>query len=235
MQRLTAILKALALATVPALGAFLIWTLWPVRAAILGAQAQTAVLAQHADAAFEMAIGTLDESATQIGATGARVSRTLGGIDRETAALGPVLGNLAADEAKLGGSLDAVNRACIPGPCGTLADVAKTLNTVRGTFGQIEIAANHEDRNLSTLDAQENQLFEDFHGTATRANTSLDRFNTLLANPNIALMLGSGAHILSTTDQVTTKLAQCTLHPHAACYFKNDALFAAQVGGYLLR
>jgi hypothetical protein len=60
-------------------------------------------------------------------------------------------------------SIRIVNHPCVPGPCGTLSDVAKTLNTVRGTFGEIETAANHEDRNLSTLDKQEDALFQDTH------------------------------------------------------------------------
>ena len=64
-------------------------------------------------------------------------------------------------------TLALVNRICLPGPCGILADVSKTLNTVRGTFGQIEVAANHEDRNLTTLDSQESQLFVDTHTTLT--------------------------------------------------------------------
>lgn len=75
---------------------------------------------------------------------------------------------------KTADSVDHVNAPCAPGPCGTLADVAKTLNTFRMTSGQLEIAANHEDQNLGTLDAQENQLFDDLHGTAMRLNSNLD-------------------------------------------------------------
>ena len=85
-------------------------------------------------------------------------------------------------------TLASVNRLCAPGPCGLLADTAKTLNTVRGTFGQVEIAANHENRNLSTLDAQEAQLFQDSHSAIvgfstletglTKTNTDLDVFVT---------------------------------------------------------
>lgn len=56
-----------------------------------------------------------------------------------------------------------VNHPCVPGPCGTLSDIAKTLNTTRLAVGQAEIAMNHEDRNLSNLDAQETQLFQDTH------------------------------------------------------------------------
>jgi len=80
---------------------------------------------------------------------------------------------LSKDEQKISanivGTLDTLNQDCgSPAnyhPCGTLADVAKTLNTVRGAFGQIEVAANHENKNLAALDAQEVQLFADIHAT----------------------------------------------------------------------
>jgi hypothetical protein len=99
-------------------------------------------------------------------------------------------------------TLDAVNRPCntftelptkaadegarVSKPCGTLADVNRTLATVRGTFGQIEIAANHEDRNLGTLDTQEAQLYTDFHATTVN-------LNNLLGSPDITRFLKSSA------------------------------------------
>lgn len=68
-------------------------------------------------------------------------------------------------------------------PCGTLADVNKTLATVRGTFGQIEVATRHENQNLATLDRQEAALFADLHSTAMAAqgtlNASTDTLNAM--------------------------------------------------------
>ena len=83
--------------------------------------------------------------------------------------------------AKLGVTADRLNAGCDPAPCGTLADVNKTLGTVRGTFGQVEVAANHENRNLTTLDAQEAQLFADTHqvfGTADKTFADVDSYAT---------------------------------------------------------
>lgn len=68
------------------------------------------------------------------------------------------------------GALTTINRPCGKGAaCGTLADVAKALDTIRGTAGQIEIAAKHENAQLATLDRDEAQLFADLHVTATSA------------------------------------------------------------------
>lgn len=72
-------------------------------------------------------------------------------------------------------TLQAINRPCPgkgekhPAPCGTLADVNRTLASIRGTFGQIELAANHENANLTALDMQERQLAQDAHQTLQQA------------------------------------------------------------------
>lgn len=239
MSRLHSILLALALGTVPCVGAFAVWALWPVHGAVISASSRL-------NGALEGLNGVEKSASTATVKLSADAHASLGKIDAQVATIGPgvkdvvkkagpVLDGLDADTVKLGNSIDLVNAPCVPGPCGTVADVGKTLNTVRGTFGQIEIAANHENRNLSTLDTQEATLFEDFHGTATRANTSLDTFNFLLANPNVALMIDNGGEFTTTAVAVEKKLAQCTLHPTLPCVLKSDILFGAQVGGYLLR
>jgi len=85
-------------------------------------------------------------------------------------------------------TLDSVNRQCgvSEKPCGTLADINKTLGTIRGTFGQIEIAANHEDKNLYTLDSQETQIFKDSHQLIINGNTSLFALTSTLNTFNNA-------------------------------------------------
>jgi hypothetical protein len=72
------------------------------------------------------ATGTLQSAAVTIQTT----NRTL-------AAAQPVLGHLGA-------TVVGLSRECVPGQCGILPDIAKLLNTIRGTAGQIEIAAMHE-------------------------------------------------------------------------------------------
>jgi hypothetical protein len=67
-------------------------------------------------------------------------------------------------------TLHEINRPCAGNgakveACGTLADVAKTLGTIRGTAGQVEIAAVHENAQLGRLDAQEGQIYADIHAT----------------------------------------------------------------------
>ena len=78
-------------------------------------------------------------------------------------------------EQELTATLQAINRPCGAGkPCGTLADVAKTLNSARLTLGQVEIAANHEDSRIGVLDAQEAQIASDAHTLALKAGGTVD-------------------------------------------------------------
>jgi hypothetical protein len=71
-------------------------------------------------------------------------------------------------------TLEAVNRPCVAGrPCGTLADVNRTLASIRGTFGQVELAAKHENAQLTTLDGQERTLFSDLHGVLRDARETI--------------------------------------------------------------
>ena len=113
-------------------------------------------------------------------------SGTLHGIDATVSSA-----NLAIVEVEHSANktLQLVNKPCVPGPCGTLADINKTLNTARGTMGQIEIAANHEDKNLSNLDNQEQTLFADTHKTLTDADS-------LVASPYLLASM----HNLDTTS-----------------------------------
>jgi hypothetical protein len=133
-------------------------------------------------------------------------------------------------------TLEAINRPCgvMGKPCGVLADVNQSLHTVRGTFGYIEIAAQHEDRNLDKLDKQEDQLFADTHASLTQFTSmmgsgkdtldsgrqAIDNINGFLADKtlretaeNVQSMTKSGASIMDTGDKLFTKLTDKTLHP----------------------
>jgi hypothetical protein len=146
--------------------------------------------------------------------------------------------------AGINGTLTTLNRPCGAGkPCGTLADVAKTLNTIRGTFGQIEVAANHENKQLGTLDAQERQLFADLHGTAAQAqgtlaalsgtaraltDTATESQRTVAAAQPLLASLNATAQ--SSTDAINSLNARIT-DPHVASLMGHLDATAAHVDG----
>src|SRR5664280_1731111 len=82
--------------------------------------------------------------------------------------LGTAADKLGTAADKFSATLDSVNRLC-PGPkdpvkpCGVLADLNRTMATIRGVAGQVETAAMHENAQLSTIDAQEATLAADLH------------------------------------------------------------------------
>jgi hypothetical protein len=120
--------------------------------------------------------------------TSASIQQANASITRTSNALTSAADAFAGTAAGVNTALYKINTPCVPGPCGLLADTAKTLNTVRGTFGEVEIAARHEDKNLGVLDSQETQLFQDTHLVLTglssettelhQATTDLDSFIT---------------------------------------------------------
>jgi hypothetical protein len=103
-------------------------------------------------------------------------------------------------------------------PCGVLADLNQTLGTLRGTAGQLEVAAIHENANLTTLDAQERTLFADAHqtltsgaGTAQAATQTLQAVTTDLqtAQPSIAAtkpLLDAGTLAVGHADAAVVRI-----------------------------
>ena len=88
-----------------------------------------------------------------------KAKQTLTNLDTAIASTSSVTANLNK-------TLDAINRPCsMTAPCGTLADIDRTLATARGALGQVEVAAKHENSQLSTLEAQERTLYGDLHST----------------------------------------------------------------------
>lgn len=100
-------------------------------------------------------------------------------------------------------TMDVINRPCGGGkPCGTLADVAKTLGTVRGAAGQIEVAANHEDKRIGVLDAQEATIFTNTNASLLQFHADLLTANTTIASVQPVL---SGLERDAQALQVTTE------------------------------
>jgi len=136
-----------------------------------------------------VAIDVLQASATTVNTAVGSINiaaKSANGLIRSAKSL--VTGKVSGVLDRTSDTLDNVNRLCgTPGKsCGTLADFNRTLATVRGAVGQIEVAARHEDRNLGDFDAQEKQLYMDVH--TTTAN-----LNALVASPDVTRFLKASA------------------------------------------
>jgi len=125
--------------------------------------------------------GLISETRPQISETMRRLNGTIAHLDETAAGLDTTVAK--------------INAPCAPGPCGTLADVAKTLNTFRGTAGRLEIAADHEDKRLTLLDDQEQQLADDTHADLAKLGGALDGIQELASNKDLQ---GTLAHVNGT-------------------------------------
>ena len=131
-------------------------------------------------------------------------------------------------------TLESVYRPCGGSkPCGTLADINKTLGTVRGTFGQIEVAANHEDKNLAMLDAQEITLFGDANHILGDTDTFIRHFDGLVTSTdvtdtihNVNAVTYQASNVLEDTAHVTHKFA----YPPKAAWYKKVPKLVLQGG-----
>jgi hypothetical protein len=104
-----------------------------------------------------------------------KITARLDRIDATLAGMAAAAQQAAILEQNATATLQSINRPCGTGkPCGTLADVAKTLGTIRLTAGQVEIAANHEDKRIGIMDAQETQIAGDTHALLAKAGGDLD-------------------------------------------------------------
>jgi hypothetical protein len=114
------------------------------------------------------------------------------------------------------------------------ADLHPLLTTANDRIAALEPIETNAAKLTADVDAGVAPILTGANGTITRANSLLDNpfWNTTMqhaASSSITI-----DHMLFTADQVETKLTKCTLHPTFVCQFKADAIFGAQVGGYLL-
>jgi hypothetical protein len=135
---------------------------------------------------------------------------------------------VSATIAGMNQTLDAINRPCGNGkPCGTLADVAKTLGTIRGAAGQIEVAANHEDKRIDQFDAQEATIYTNTNASLLQLREDLKTANTTIAGLQpVFVGLGKDAAAL----QLTTESADTLIsNPQIPVILNNTAAATGHV------
>ena len=112
------------------------------------------------------------------------VSRTIPQISQQTSValynVGVAAYNLDLGERE---TFDNLNRLCDTGkPCGTFADVNKTLGSVRLASGQITALSQFEKPQLEAINSQELQLFADTHKVLNGLSETVISTNTAVAN-----------------------------------------------------
>ncbi len=151
------------------------------------------------------------ETATKIGVVAGDVEATISQTRPQiTSILGHANGTLVgldktADEldkaaAGLNDALAEVNAPCGEGkPCGTLADVNRTLGSIRLASGQVTAVSLHEQEQLDLANQQETAIAQATQADLAKLGGAIDGVTALAANAD---MKASFEHLNTTTGAV---------------------------------
>jgi hypothetical protein len=163
--------------------------------------------------AADAAITHVNSATDQVGTAFTSAAQSLNQTESDVHGLTTEFGGVASG---LQRTVALVNAPCVPGPCGTVGDVGKTLNTTRLTLGQLEIAANNFDKNEDHFYKQEDQLYTD-------SDNAVKQFDALLDSPDLTTALHGGAVTATNFGLVSTDFEtkfHTFLYPPACTGFK---------------
>jgi hypothetical protein len=175
-------------------GAYLAWVTAQTQKQIA---AQASVVLSHVNNTLTNVDATTAEVDLAVTNVGASFTSAAADVQQMRLALVPI-----ADQ--LDQTLAFVNQKCIPVEgqvltladsknCGTLADVSRTLQTMRGAIGTVEVAGENFDKHEALFYQQETQLFY-------TANTAFAHFDTLVSSPDLAAAMVNGKTLLGNLD-----------------------------------
>jgi uncharacterized protein YoxC len=206
------IIEALAIGTVPVVGAFLIWALWPVHGTIIEVHGTVAEVHQGVDGARKEGHGLATKVATALDGVPSVLTHAQTATDAATGVLQaavPVVASFKDTGGKLNAAVDLtshrLNDLCpVPGavdaaihPCGTLADFNRTLSTLRGTSGQVEYSLRVFNQHEGDLFTQESTAYE-------HMDTAVQNLNLLVSDPDLKASVHNAATITSDVAGITT-------------------------------
>lgn len=127
-----------------------------------------------------------------------------------------VIAKLNATAGELSKTVALVNAPCVPGPCGTLADLNRTLGSMRLAAGQVTAFSYKEQEQLQQVNAQETEIALATKDDLTKLGGAIDGVTALTGNKDLAESLGN----LKTTSGAVSGMATDTqqawhsvLHP----------------------
>ena len=96
-------------------------------------------------------------------------------------------------------------------PCGTLADIARALHTIRGFAGTLEVAGRHLDKSLGTYDRQEADLSKNTNAVLADLSGTIDFAHQLMVShqqflDNLQRLAGNSADTMNNVRDITSDL-----------------------------
>jgi ABC-type transporter Mla subunit MlaD len=163
------------------------------------------VTLDHTNQTLTKADGTLDTLNTTIGQVGGSLKQVTKDIDGVSTGINMVLAKLLDPCRPIKGHIYTVDE---DKPCGTLADFARTLHTIRGFAGTLEFAGRHLDTSLTTYDKQEADLSKNTNDTLSSLNSTINFARYLMEShqvflDNLQRLAGNGADAMGNVKDIT--------------------------------
>jgi hypothetical protein len=192
------IIEALAIGTVPVVGALLIWALWPIHGTIVELHGTVAEVHQSVRT-LTPKVDTILDSVPGV------LTHVQTATDAATGVLQAAVPVVASFKDTIDLTSHRLNDLCpVPGvadaaihPCGTLADFNRTLATLRGTSGQVEGALREFNKHEADLFTQESTAY-------THMDTAVLNLNLLVSDPDLKASIHNAATITGDVAGITT-------------------------------
>jgi hypothetical protein len=146
--------------------------------------------------------GLLSETRPELAETMRRLNGTIAHLDETSAGLSTAVKEL--------------NAPCVPGPCGTLADVNRTLGAIRLASGQVTAFSEREQTQLDQMNEQETAVAQLTEADLSKLGGAIDSITALADDKELK---GSLTHLNTTTGALagmatdTQQFWHDTLHP----------------------
>lgn len=161
---------------------------------------------------LDSTLTALDSTANSLTTTSNQLSRSLSDTSKALVSssdqLNAVLSRVISPCQPIKGHIYSVDE---DKSCGTLAEVSRTLHTVRGFAGTLEVAGRHMDKSLSKYDEQElalsnrtNEVLSSASSTINFAQYLMDSHQALLTNAE--RLAGNSADTMGNMRDITSDI-----------------------------
>lgn len=172
------------------------------------ASIQVEAVLTHADntlTALDTTANSLTTTSKQMTASLAETSRAIVDLSNQ---LNTVLSKIMAPCTPVKEHIYAVDE---DKPCGTLADLARTLHTIRGFAGTLEFAGKHLDKSLTTYDEQEAEISKNTNGVLSNLSSTIDFAHFLMSShqsllDNLQRLAGNSADTMGNVKDITADI-----------------------------
>ena len=159
----------------------------------------------HTDKTLTNLDTTLTSLTTASGQLSSSLSSVSGAVQSSSSMLNQVLAKVMAPCTPEKGHIYTVDE---DKPCGTLADFARTLHTIRGFAGTLEFAGRHLDKSLNTYDKQEADLTKNTNSMLANVNSTVDFAHQLMVShqqilDNLQRLAGNSADTMQNVTGIT--------------------------------